>query len=152
MKNLIYSLSLLFAMVCIFSCTPCPDCPDVEDDDYDYTAQLKDTISPATFNTWVTNWKTHGQSYTALTLTEYFTMPTVDLSEFLSFPGTGRDTVAAARFVLGLEFLPTDTLPHIMLVGVNSAGVNMIDPSMNQYIYDVSLPCPHMCGKNSLPK
>ncbi len=151
MKNLLYFPILFCAVLFIFSCTPCPDCPDVTMDQYDDTATLRDTISVATFQTWRNNWLTNGQSYTANTLTKYFTMPVLDLTEFLEFPGTGRDSVVAARFVLGMEIDATDSIPHLMLVGVNSAGQSLIDTSKQQYIYDVTKPCPKMCGLNSLP-
>lgn len=150
MKNLSYLSMLLFVVVFIFSCTPCPDCPD-SSAKYDYTAQLKDTISNAKFDLWVSNWKNHGLQYTEGTLTEYFTMPTLDLEEFLAHPGVGSDTIAAARFVLGLEIKTPDTIPHLVLVGVNSSGGNMTDPTRGQYIYDVSKPCPTLCGSASLP-
>jgi len=152
MKTLIYSLMLLIATVFIFSCAPCPECPDGPDDEF--TPNLKDTISESRYNTWVNNWSQNGKDYIQHqdTLLKYFTMPKIDLTEFLAHPGTGRDTTAAARFVLGMEISGTDTIPHLMLVGANSAGQSMTDASKGQYIYDVTKPCPSSCGLSSLPK
>ena len=151
MKNLIYFSTLLCAIVLIFSCTPCPDCPEGPDFGADATTlTLQDTISKQTYDTWILNWKTYGQSYTVNTLMEYYTMPLIDITEFTQHPGTGPNTVVAARFVLGMEIVSTDTIPHLMLVGVNSAGASLTDASRQQYIYDVTQPCPSSCGANSL--
>ena len=142
-------------IVLIFSCKPCPDCPevatpDIEEDDTS-TATLRDTISVNKYNLWKNNWNSYGKAFTANTLTEYFTMPLIDLEEFLYYKGSGRDTIAASRFVLGLEIDGTDTTQHIMLVGVDSDGKSMTDATKQQYVYDVSKPCPHLCGSASLP-
>lgn len=154
MKNILSTATLFFLAILIFSCKPCPECPEAGNDtEYqadDVQATLKDTISESTYNTWKTNWKTDGQAFTANTLTEYFTLPLIDINEFLEFPGTGRDSVVASRFVLGLEIDGTDTTAHIMLVGVNAAGESLTNASLQQYVYDVSAPCPNSCGASSL--
>jgi len=157
MKNLIYFTTLFCAAILIFSCKPCPDCPDAATtpkitSDVVSTPTLRDTISEQKYNTWKNNWKTYGQAFTNNLLTEYFTMPLIDLEEFLSLPGTGRDTIAASRFVLGLEIDGVDTTQHLMLVGVNAAGQSMTDASKQQYVYDVTAPCPNSCGTTSLDK
>lgn len=150
MKNLTYFSAILFAFSLIYSCTPCADCPDGQDQMN--TLTLTDTISENKYQTWVTNWKTNGQDYTANTLTDYFTMPLVDITEFQQYPGTGRDSVVAARFVIGMELAAPDSIIHLMLVGVNGLGQSMTDASKQQYVYDVTMPCPTSCGANSLPK
>lgn len=150
MKNLIYPLMLILATIVIYSCQPCPDCPEV-DQNYTSSPQLKDTIPVDTFNAWVKNWKDHGQAYIADTLTKYFTLPTIDLDEFLQFPGSGTDSVAAARFAIGLEITPTYRVPHIMLLGVNEDGVPLTDSTRSQYIFDFSTPCPSLCDKKAIP-
>ena len=156
MKNLIYFATLICAVVLLFSCKPCPECPEVATadvkQDNPYTATLRDTISYATYDLWKNNWKTYGQAFTANLLTEYFTMPLLDLNEFLSFPGTGRNTVVASRFVLGLEINGPDTTQHLMLVGVGSDGASLTNAALQQYIYDVTAPCPTSCGVTSLQK
>ena len=130
----------------IYSCTPCPDCPTAQDDDLTLTPD--DVISASTFTTWVSNWNINGRGYTDTLLTEYFTLPLVDITEFSRYKDS---SVVAARFYLGLEMTATDTMPHIMLVGVDSSGDPLIDATNEQYIYDVSKPCPKMCNKESLP-
>ena len=151
MKNLIYYTTILCGTLFIFSCSPCPDCPEGPDISEDaITLTTEDTISLQKFQTWVNDWATHGQAYTANTLTTSFTMPLVDITEFTENMGTsGRDSVVAARFYLGMDI--TDTMPHIMLVGVNSLGDSLTNENAGQYIYDVTKPCPKMCGISSLP-
>jgi len=59
---------------------------------------------------------------------------------------------AQVRYYLGLEFAglnrtSTDTIwtPHLMIVGVNDLGADMIDPTQNEYVYDMVCPCPKQC-------
>jgi len=151
MKNLISFTILFCAVVCIFSCKPCPDCPDagpgvVSDV---VTLTTKDTISQQKFNTWRQNWTMYGKSYTNGTLTRYFTMPLIDITEF---DDNKSVAVVASRFHMGMEISGTDSIPHLMLVGVNSNGDDVIDFANDQFIYDVTAPCPSSCGVSSLLK
>ena len=144
MKNLFYVLGVICTILIIHSCKPCPDCPDCPEDES--TLTTGDTISVTTFNNWRADWETYGQGYTDTLLTKYFTMPLVDITEFEDNRST---RVVAARFVIGLDM--TDTMPHIMLVGVDDGGNDVIDYANGQYVYDVTKPCPRLCGRNSLP-
>ena len=128
----------------IHSCTPCPECPECPEDEN--TLTVGDTISEATFNTWVADWASNGVGYIDTAGLDYFTMPLVDITEF---ENNKNSDVKAARFVLGLDM--TKMEPHIMLVGVDDEGKNILDPTRGQYIYDVTKPCPRLCGKSSLP-
>ncbi|MDF1696822.1 MAG: hypothetical protein P1U56_13355, partial [Saprospiraceae bacterium] len=149
MKNIIYLSTLLF-LVGLISCQTCPKCPPPADDMV--TLPPEDAIPLAQFQEWVHNWDSLGQTYTANTLTQYFTMPLVDMTEFVDhIDTTATDTVAAARFYLGLDIRNNTMTPHVMLVGVNTEGDSLTDASMGQYIYDVTKPCPSMCNKASLP-
>lgn len=150
MKNLIYFLALFFAVIYAASCDTKSAGPDVNPPPPPPPA---DVISEATYNIWRGNWKNHGKSFIANedSILRYFTMPTIDLEEFLDRPGNGPDTVAAARFTLGMEISGTDSIPHIMLLGVNSNGDPLTNSTRFQYIYDVTKPCPNSCGKDALP-
>ena len=154
MKNALTITALFFLSLFIFSCTPCPDCPNVDnEDDDDLTLTTEDTISLQKFQTWVGNWKTFGKDYMDTSLTTSFTMPLIDVEEFVeNRDSTSRDSVVAARFYLGLEVLsPNNYYAHLLLVGVNSKGDSLTTDSLKQYIYDVSKPCPQLCGHESLP-
>ena len=108
MKNLISFTFLFCAAICIFSCKPCPDCPEpgggITPDEL--TLTTKDTISVQTFTTWRQNWQTYGKSYTQGTLTRYFTMPLIDITEF---DDNKSAAVVASRFHLGMEINGTDS-------------------------------------------
>jgi len=102
---------------------------------------ITDTISLAKFMTWTNAWIQYGQAYTATTLTKYYTMPVIDLTEVLG------ETPAAARFHQGLDTSVTPNVPHLLLVGVDTSGNDMLNYSAGQYVYDVTHPCPPKCGK-----
>lgn len=110
------------------------------DSEITVTINTQDTISLYKFNKWKTAWNTSGASYMNSTLTEYFTLPLVDLTELL-----GEDP-AQSRFYLGLDESVTPNVPHLMVVGVDSRGNDMIDYASGQYVYDVSKPCPTDCN------
>lgn len=100
-----------------------------------------DTIDLATYNSWIEGWKVKGQGFTDTMLLEYFTMPLIDLEEFVTH------SESAARFVLGMDTSAVPIEPHLMLVGVDSLNVPIL-PSIrtpNAKIYDVTTPCPKLC-------
>lgn len=107
----------------------------------------KDTIDYATYQNWQGAWMSQGKYYTDSVLTEYFTMPLIDLSEFAK-----QQNHVAARYILGLDTMVIPHMPHLMLVGVDSLGQSMLPttPSSTYQIYDVTIPCPKFCGDNSI--
>ena len=154
MKNFIYFLALFFTIIYASSCNETGN-----DISPPTPPPMEDTISDSTYNVWISNWDSLGKSYIANqdSILRYFTMPKIDLSEFLNSQGNGRDTAAAARFDLGIELkldpitqklVPT---PHLMLLGVDRFGKAMTDAKQMQFIYDVSKPCPNSCGHKGLP-
>jgi len=122
-------------------------CTDTVKDSHPETSDegkisLKDTISLSTYNNWTGAWIDGGQKYTDSVLTRAFTMPLIDLTEFRS------ENTYFARFVLGLDTSVTPEMPHLMLVGVDSLGNNMLPgpTNPNAHIFDVTVPCPPFCG------
>lgn len=113
------------------------------------TLTQKNTISQGKYNNWTGAWQDVGAEYTDTMLTQYFTMPLIDLTEF----ETDTNHVAA-RYVLGMDTTVTPMMPHLMLVGVDANGISIIPANgyPNASIYDLTLPCPQLCGKKSLPK
>ena len=71
-----------------------------------------------------------------------FLVPKVDFTEALA------EGAAAIRTYMGID--PTDeneeTKYHILVVGVDDEGNDMLDPDLGQYVYDFSQPCPPMCS------
>ena len=105
------------------------------------TPNTQDTISKQKFVTWVNNWKADGLQFSTTTLPEFFTMPKVDLTEVLSEPG-----VKQTRFYLGLDKShPVDSL-HLVVVGVDKYGNDMLDYNAGEYAYDVTRLCPILCA------
>lgn len=110
--------------------------------------KMKDTISLSTYNTWESAWKEKGRGFMNTDSLFYFTMPLIDLSEFATL------NHAAARYIIGLDTTQSPAEPHLMLVGVNSAGESILPSKKNPRakIFDVTKPCPKYCGGNGLPK
>lgn len=106
------------------------------------TPNYSDTIPLDTFYRWVNTWDNQGQLFTQNTLIKYFTLDKDDLVNVLS------ENIDSARFYLGLDSLTASPTPHLMVVGVNKKGKDMLDYSAGEYVYDVSRPCPPMCGNN----
>lgn len=127
----------LFAVLCAFS--SCDNKSMHMDETHSTTNNVLDSISLQTFMDWKRNWTRYGQDYTADTLTRYFTMPIIDLKEVIG------EQADSARFYLGLDTTVSPRYPHIMLVGVDSTGKDLIDYNNGLYAYDVSSPCPPVC-------
>jgi hypothetical protein len=110
------------------------------------TVTLKDTISNAQFAAWTTTWHNNQKQWMAQVnhSIDYFGMPLVDLTEVLNQKG-----IVSSRFYLGIK--PADSL-HLLVVGVDAQGNNMLDNSKGQYAYDVSVPCPSACGSIAAAK
>lgn len=51
------------------------------------------------------------------------------------------------RGYLGLD---GDGICHLLLVGVDSKGNDMIDEENGQFVYDHTLPCPQQCGDKNV--
>lgn len=105
-----------------------------------YTVTEKDIISRKKFELWTKNWTRGNGKVAATNNIRFFNMPIIDLSEVLG------ELPASSRFYLGLDDTVTPPEPHLMLVGVDKDGNNMIDPLKSQFIFDVTRPCPPSCG------
>jgi hypothetical protein len=102
------------------------------------TDALQDTIPNDTFSTWALRWQTNQKTWMQSNSINYFNMPKVDLTELVAQSG-----VDSTRFYIGLN---AQNVIHLMAVGVDSRGNNMLDNSQGQFAYDVSKPCPTLCG------
>lgn len=71
-----------------------------------------------------------------------YLIPLADLQQVINEMG-----VAHARAVLGKTPEGEDKL---MLVGVDAQGQTMVNPALNQYVYDFTQPCPPVCGSGAL--
>ncbi len=143
MKNtLLFCVLFSFISLLIISCKETPQI-DVKDKDSVFVDKNK--LTPRQYREWKGRWDRKGVEYTDSVLTEYFTMPLIDLTEFAT-----EGNHFAARFVLGLDSTVTGLTPHIMLVGVDNLGASKVPPYAVGNIYDVTKPCPFLCGENSI--
>lgn len=133
------SIKALILIMTLFSFAAC------QNQEYNKVAhktsdtKTMDTISIEKFQNWTSNWtRINGEFRDSIVRS--FTMPIVDLTNIVG------EKPAKSRFYLGVDTLTTPVTPHLMVVGVNAAGQDMIDYSNGLYIYDVSTPCPPICG------
>lgn len=149
MKSFFYFASTVCAFL-IISCTnkekavesPMPDtvseAVDVMKPTNLYKVKPQDTISVAQFELWTDNWKKSVGKNPVTKDILYFSMPVIDFSELLG------EVPFSTRLYLGLDETVKPNKPHILLIGVDSLGNNMIGENGN--VYDVSQPCPPACG------
>lgn len=153
-KTTVSGLFSLFLVAIILSCSdePSPINPVVKsNNDSANHLSIKDTISNKKFQNWKQNWATNGTSFLPSNGgIEYFDMPLIDLKELLlEVEGLGynkKNMPDNARFYMGLRM---DTIPnqaHLILVGIDKNGNNLLNNSLGQFAYDLSKPCPKYCN------
>ncbi len=84
---------------------------------------------------WVTRWRESGQNLPI----KGFLIPKIDISEVMAEP-----EVANLRTYMAID---DNQAFHLLTVGVNAAGDDMVDEDAGQYVYDFSQPCPPTCSK-----
>lgn len=100
---------------------------------------VRDTISIQKFNQWVGAWERQGSQYTQNVNMRYFTIP---LSNFTQMAPTNP---SAVRSYLGLDTTVVPAVAHLIFVGVDAAGQDMVDYQNGQYYYNFSDLCPNNC-------
>lgn len=101
----------------------------------------KDTITLETAQEWAATWKENAETYLSENQLKAFLIPGTDVTQVLAEEG-----VVNVRSYLGID---ENNEPHLMIVGVDADGNDMIDDSKGWYIYDFSRPCPSTCDVNS---
>lgn len=95
-------------------------------------------IPLSTASDWTKAWRNR----TTLQDINGFWIPMIDVNE--------------ARLELGVEnmrgYLGIDGngVQHLLLVGVNAKGNDMIDELKGEFVYDYTKPCPQQCGNGNL--
>lgn len=97
---------------------------------------MPNTIPVATAQTWVDRWRASDQTLTDI---KGFLIPGEDLSSILAESGA-----VDSRAYLAID---DENQFHLLLVGVDSNGDDMIDEDEGLFIYDFTHPCPPMCSK-----
>lgn len=90
---------------------------------------------------WAKNWNLHKLDF----------FKTRDLKAFRISEQVIRDVTAPERVIdirtyLGLD---NDMNPHMMIVGVDADGDDLIDYTAGLYIYNFAKPCPSNCPKTA---
>ena len=103
---------------------------------------------------WTTAWRSQDGTFTDHTDLKGFLIPLEDLKEVVKEPN-----VANVRAYIGVD-ITNDNEPHLIIVGVNEAGEDIIykaagkgcddaDGTVNTGLYDFSQPCPTTCDITS---
>lgn len=87
---------------------------------------------------WVTKWR---ESDRILPL-KGFLIPKIDITEVMA------ENVHAVRTYMGID--PDDnndeTKYHLLVVGIDDAGDDMLNPDKGEFVYDFTQPCPSTCS------
>lgn len=88
---------------------------------------------------WVDTWRAEDPRILPL---KGFVIPKVDLTEVLA------EGAISVRSYMAIDPTNEDNEAkyHILIVGVDSEGNDMLDPALGQYVYDFSHPCPPTCS------
>lgn len=105
------------------------------------TAQslVQDTISVKTFKMWTNAWQNQGQQYCQNNKMQYFTSPRTNFSQILA------TNAVSVRSYMGLDTTVIPAIAHLIFVGVDAAGQDMVDYSNGLYYYNFSDLCPDNC-------
>jgi hypothetical protein len=142
MKKLIYFQTIILFFFLIISCQEKKSetiTPEVSLEKKNPPA-LVDTITKKQFDAWTKRWAKKSKDYMGKNSLEYFSMPVIDMSEFL-----GENPIGS-RFYIGLDSTSSGLAPHVILVGTDGQGNPRIDEPY--HIYDVTKACPPDCGEN----
>lgn len=97
----------------------------------------QNTIPVATAAIWTRRWRDSNHDLQI----NGFLIPGVDLTEVLAEPG-----VVDVRAYMAIDDREAN---HLLIVGVDANGNDMVDEDLGQYVYDFTQPCPPMCGTPS---
>ena len=98
----------------------------------------QNTIPVATAAIWTARWRASNRELPV----NGFLIPGADLTEVLAERG-----VVNVRTYMGID---DEGQYHLLIVGVDAAGNDMVDEDLGQYVYDFTSPCPPMCGAPSV--
>ena len=120
----------------------------------DSSSTLVNTICLDKAEKWTKAWRSQDGTFTDHKDLKAFLIPLEDLKEVIKEPN-----VANVRAYIGIDE-SDDNKPHLIIVGVNAAGEDIIyaaakkgcvdpDGTVNTGLYDFSQPCPTTCDITS---
>lgn len=139
MKPTIYFLTFVTCLAFLAFSSPSSNNTKTDNFDLEEQTTVTDTISINTFRQWTHNWKLYGKNYTQILLTEYFTMPKNNFVQILA------TNPASIRGHMGLDTTTNPYTAHLIVVGVDANGQDMVDYNNGLYYYDFSDACPINC-------
>ena len=95
-------------------------------------------IPLSTASEWTKAWRNR----TSVEEINGFFIPMTDIAEAQTELG-----VSNMRGYMGIDSTGTH---HLLLVGVDAKGNDMIDESKGQFVYDYTKPCPQQCGDGNV--
>lgn len=102
---------------------------------------ITNTIPVATATKWIDNWRNsnHSLSLSNDLFVKGFLIPGDDLTEVMNETGA-----TDARTYLAID---DDGAFHLLVVGVDADGNDMVDEDQGWNVYDFTRPCPPTCSK-----
>lgn len=97
------------------------------------------TISLEQAKEWAANWNKHKLDFFNKKDLKAFSIPRQVIDDV-----TNHKDVVDVRTYFGLD---DDMNPHLMVVGVDSKGNDLIDAARGLYVYNYARPCPSNCPK-----
>lgn len=94
------------------------------------------TITLETAQTWAAAWQSNPANKT-----KAFLIPKEDITQLFEYDG-----VCDVRTYFGMD---ENGNQKLMIVGVDRYGNDLIDESLNRFIYDFALKCPDVCDTRS---
>ena len=99
-------------------------------------------IPTATAVTWVNNWRDPKRTVSIDDIKGFF-VPHDDVQKAMAETGAVN-----IRMYIGLEFKVKNTHEfHLLVVGVDDKGNDIINEEKGLYVYDFTQPCPSMCSE-----
>lgn len=95
------------------------------------------TITLEQAQEWAQNWNNNKITFFETRDLKAFAIPRQVIDDVTRHPD-----VVDVRTYLGLD---EDFNPHLMIVGVNEEGNDLINPEQELYIYNFARPCPTYC-------
>ncbi len=87
------------------------------------------------------SWRTIGESKLGTDFFKGFLIPLADISQILS------KGCANIRVYIGND---AENGKHLLIVGVDEDGKDLIDYNNGYYVYDFTSVCPHICDESSV--
>lgn len=94
------------------------------------------TIDLATAQAWAARWRENPNN-----TVKAFLIPAEDITQLMDEP-----QVQDVRAYVGID---DEGEHHLMLVGTDRDGRDLINENEKQYIYDFTMPCPNTCDPGS---